>query len=175
MAIWPLNYKALQYHSTLGRLKCLSRQNSTIPLGTALALQQLFSSAAFLCCYTKQAIWMHNTFPLFFCTVWFSFHTGLFFFSPKHATKVILNAEGKRANSSMHSQGMPGSTHRPVLFKAAPVGLRVLSPAVYYARVLYLISAANNISTASPQEKSSSDNTLLPLVPCYIPASVSVL
>lgn len=166
MAIWPLNYKASQYHSTLGRPNCLSQQNSTIPPGTALALQQLFSSAAFLCCYTKQAIWMHNTFPLFFCTVWFSFHTGIFF-PHKHVTKVILDAEGKSANSSMHSQGMPGSTHRPVLFKAAPVGLWALSPAVYHVRVLYLIRAANNISPASPQEvKPSSDNTLLPLVPC---------
>lgn len=120
MAIWPLNYKASQYHSTWGRPNCLSQQNSTIPPGTALALQQLFSSAAFLCCYTKQAIWMHNTFPLFFCTVWFSFHTGIFF-PHKHVTKVILDAEGKSANSSMHSQGTPGSTHRPVLFKAAPL------------------------------------------------------
>lgn len=166
MAIWPLNYKASQYHSTLGRPNCLSQQNSTIPPGTALALQQLFSSAAFLCCYTKQAIWMHNIFPLFFCTVWFSFHTGIFF-PHKHVTKVILDVEGKSANSSMHSQGTPGSTHRPVLFKAAPVGLWALSPAVYHVRVLYLIRAANNISPASPQEaKPSSDNTLLPLVPC---------
>lgn len=168
MAIWPLNYKVPQSHNSIwGRLNCLSRQNSTIPLGTALALQQLFSSA-FLCCYTKQAIWMHDTFSLFFCTVWFSFHTGFFFFFPhKHATKVILHAEGKSANSSMHSQRMPGSTHRPVLFKTTPVGLWALSPAVYHVRVLYLIRAANNISTASPQEeKSSSDNTPLPLVPC---------
>lgn len=166
MAIWPLNYKALQHHSISGRLKCLSRQNNTIPFGTALALQQLFSSAAFLCCYTKQAIWMHITFPLFFCTVWFSLHTGISFFPHKHTTKVILDAEGKSANSSMHSQGMPGSTHRPVLFKAAPLGLWVLSPAVYHVRVLYLIRAANNISPASPQEeKSSSGNAFLPSVP----------
>lgn len=124
------------------------------------------SSSASLCCSTKQAIWMHSTFPLFFYTEWFSFHTGIFF-PHKRGTKVILDAEGKSANSSMHSQGMPGSTHRPVLFKAAPVGLWALSPAVYHIRVLYLIRAANNISTASPREEES-DNTPPPLAPAHV-------
>lgn len=48
MAMWPLNYKASQCHSIAGRLQCLSRQNSTIPPGAALALQQLSSFALLL-------------------------------------------------------------------------------------------------------------------------------
>lgn len=159
MAISPLNYKASQYHSTWGRLKCLSRQSSTFPLGTALALQQLFSFSLLLHQFGCTAHFLYSF------TQSDSHSIQVFFFPHKHGTKVILDAEGKSANSSMHSQGMPGSTHRPVLFKAAPVGLWALSPAVYHIRVLYLIRAANNISTASPQEEES-ENTPLPLAPC---------
>lgn len=105
---------------------------------------------------------MHKTFALF--AQYYS-HSMQVFFPHKCATKVILDAESKSANSSMHSQGMPGSIHKTVLFKDAAVSLCVLSPAVYHVRILYLIRLANNIFIVSPKRRSnlqiqSSDSAL---------------
>lgn len=107
---------------TLARANFLSSQNSTAALRTTLATQQALQPSRFLCCSTKQAIRMHETFALFFCTIRFSFQR--YFFSPHEcAIKVILDAESNSADSSRHSQGTPGSTHKTGLFKDAAVTL----------------------------------------------------
>lgn len=154
--LWQSDHWTINPHSTiqtLGRLNCLSSHNSTVPLRTTLAIQQSFQPSSFLCCYTKQAIHVHKTFALFFCTILFSFHAGIFF--PTCATKVILDAESKSANSSRHSQGMPRNIHKTVLFKDAAVSLSRWKHTVYRVRIFYLIRLANNIFTVSPKRRSN--------------------
>lgn len=84
-------------------------------LGSPTALQ--LSSFSLLLHQTGNLDAQHISFILLHSVILIPYR---YIFSPhKHATKIILDAEGKSGNSSVHSQGMPGSTHRPVLLKGA--------------------------------------------------------
>lgn len=162
MAIWPLNYKASQYHSTWGRLKCLSRHSSTFPLGTALALQQLFSFSLLLH-QTGNLDAQHISFILLHRVILIPYR---YFFSPTNMVQRLFWMLKVRVPIA---QCIPkGCLEAHTDLSCSKLPLLVCE----HFHLLFIISECfiwSELLTTSPQhhpKRRSQKTLLLPLAPC---------
>lgn len=133
-----------------------------------MAIHKLFSPAAFSAAIRNRLLTC--TRHLLYSFAQHDSHSMQVFFSPQNVLQRLFGMlKVKSANSSVHSQGMPGNIHQTVLFKDVAVSLCVLSPPVYHITIVYLIRLANNIFTYHPRELIFRYTLLImPIVPCKI-------